>query len=154
MTEYQYELFADDYQFYLQDEQADGDLSDSWSQSAVDSLLALAPGTIGVGTERNMTVPVTVQVAAEPPNEDMGNWDQVNECNLSVPSGQIVVAGCNEYFMEAARIRVAPGLYRARIFYGGLNSLSEDGLEGTDHYKIVLWPGDAIEPRILKRRMA
>ena len=33
-------------------------------------------------------------------------------------------------------------MYRARIYYGGLNSLSEDGLEGDDHYRVVLWPDD------------
>ena len=151
MDEYRYELFADYHQFYLQDEQADGDLSDSWTQSATDILLALAPGTIGIGTARNMTVPVTVQISDGPPHDDLADWDQVNECSLNVSSGQIVIAGCTDYFPEAARIRMAPGWYRARIFYGGLHTLSEDGLEGADHYKIVLWPGTEIEPRVLKQ---
>jgi hypothetical protein len=35
MVEYRYQLFADYRQFYLQDEQADGDLSDSWTQRKV-----------------------------------------------------------------------------------------------------------------------
>ena len=33
-----------------------------------------------------------------------------------------------EYFPDAARIEPAPGSYRARIYYGGLSSLSQDGL--------------------------
>ncbi len=55
-------LFADYFQFYIQDENAAGDLSLSWTQQAVAMLLALAPGTIGVGTVRNMTVPVTIKI--------------------------------------------------------------------------------------------
>ena len=38
----------------------------------------------------------------------------------------------------------------ARIFYGKLGSLSDDALEGDDHYRVV--PGDATAPLILKQR--
>ena len=58
MRRFEYTLFADYFQFYLQDESAGGDLSNSWTQEAVDRLLAVAPGTLGVGTVRNMNVPV------------------------------------------------------------------------------------------------
>jgi hypothetical protein len=47
MQRFEYTLFADYFKFYLQDESADGDLSNSWTQEAVDRLLAVAPGTIG-----------------------------------------------------------------------------------------------------------
>jgi hypothetical protein len=60
---FEFKLFADYFQFYLQDERAGGDLSESWTQEAVDRLLATAPGTIGVGTVRNMDVPVVVEIA-------------------------------------------------------------------------------------------
>jgi hypothetical protein len=50
LRRFEYKLVADYHQFYLQDESAMGNLSDSWTQEAVDRLLALAPGTIGVGT--------------------------------------------------------------------------------------------------------
>lgn len=49
ITTYMFDLFADYFQFYLQDEGADGDLSESWTQEATDRRLALAQGTIGVG---------------------------------------------------------------------------------------------------------
>jgi hypothetical protein len=82
MPEFHFELFADYFQFYLQDEQASGDLSDSWSPDAVKNLLAFAPRTIGVGTVRNMTVPVTVEIReTEPSNEDFNAWDHINECS-------------------------------------------------------------------------
>jgi hypothetical protein len=153
MPEFHFELFADYFQFYLQDEQASGDLSDSWSPDAVKNLLALAPGTIGVGTVRNMTVPVTVETReTEPSNDDFNAWDHINECSIDVPSGRLVIAGCTDYFPDAARLSLEPGCYRARIYYGELDSLGEDQLEGNDHYKIVLWQVDKAEPKVLKQR--
>ena len=140
MTIYKYELFADYFQFYLQDEAADGDLSESWTEEATTRQLALAPGTIGVGTARNMTVPVTVEIRNSRPDEPVGPWDLVNDCNIEVTSGKLVVAGCTDYLPDAARIELPPGLYHARVFYGGLQTLSNDGLDGDDHYTVILWP--------------
>jgi hypothetical protein len=154
MAEFHYKLFADYQQFYLQDEEADGDLSDSWTPEATERLLALAPGTIGVGTVRAMTVPVTVEVTATAPDDELAKWDQVNECSLSVPTGRIVIAGCTDYFSDASRIEVIPDWYRARLYYGGLSTLSEDGLEGNDTYRVVLWPEAEAESRVLKQRAA
>jgi hypothetical protein len=77
---YEFKLFADYFQFYLQDEGVKGDLSESWTQEAVNRLLAIAPGTIGVGTGRNMGVRVVVEIADDAPDEDTSIWDNVNEC--------------------------------------------------------------------------
>jgi hypothetical protein len=149
---YHFELFADYHQFYLQDESVEGDLSDGWTQEATDRLLALAPGTIGVGTVRDMTVSVDIEVRDDEPKETWETWDQVNECSINIDSGRIVVAGCTDYFPKAARVLVPPGVYRARVFYGNLDSLSEDGLEGGDHYRVALWPGSPTLPLVLKQR--
>lgn len=150
---FEFELFADYYQFYLQDESVQGDLSSSWTPEAVDRLLALAQGAIGIGTVRNMNVPVIVEVADDAPADDeMSSWDQVNECTLEVLSGRIVVAGCTDYLPEAARIEVPPGSYRARVYYGKLSSVSEDGLDGDDHYKVVLWKAATVPFRVIKSR--
>jgi len=154
MTQQQhhFNLFADYYQFYLQDEGVDGNLAESWTEEAVDRLLAIAPGTIGVGTVRNMTVPVDVEVAAAAPDDDFADWDQVNECSIEIESGKLVVAGCTDYFPEAARLSLPPGTYRARIYYGGLTLLSEDGLDGDDRYRVILWPAEYADLVILKQR--
>ena len=149
---YRYNLFADYFQFYLQDEEVDGDLSDAWTEQAVNDLLAIAPGTIGVGTVRNMDVPVEVEVLQSAPSDSFDKWDQVHECDIEVKSGTIVIAGCTDYFPEAARIKVEPGSYRARVYYGKLDSLSEDGLDGDDHYRVALWLSDPSGLRVLKKR--
>ena len=133
-------LVAEYYQFYLQDETAEGDLSDAWTPEAADRLLALAPGTIGVGTYRNADVPVLVEVHDREPVEEAAAWDRVNESTLDVPSGRIVIAGCTDYFPDAARIQVPSGRYRARVCYAGKSSLSADGFDGDDRYRVALWP--------------
>jgi hypothetical protein len=149
---FEFKLFADYYQFYLQDENTGGDLSESWTTEAVDRLLAIAPQTIGVGTVRNMDVPVIVEIVDAAPDVDTSDWDQVNECSIDIPSGRIVIAGCTDYFPDAARIELSPGPYRARIYYGKLTSLSEDGLVGDDHYKLILWSAAAAPTRVIKQR--
>jgi hypothetical protein len=145
-------LFADSFQFYLQDESAEGDLSECWTEEATDRLLAVAPGTVGVGTVRNMTVPVSVEVLEGDPPLDAAEWDHMTECSIQIDSGQLVVAGCTDYFPDAMRISLAPGTYAVRVSYGGLASLSADGLDGDDHYRVQLWPGVTTAAKVIKQR--
>jgi hypothetical protein len=154
MRRFEYQLFADYYQFYLQDESVKGDLSESWSEEAVTRLLAVAPGTVGVGTLRNMVVPVTVELFDAQPESDLEEWDHVAECSLEVSTGRIVIAGCTDYFPDASRIDAEPGVYRVRISYGLLDTLSADELDGSDRYRVQLWRASLIEPRIIKQRAA
>lgn len=151
-SRFEFTLFADYFQFCLQDESSKGDLSESGTPEAVQRLLATAPGAIEVGTVRNMNVPVTVEIVQNPPLDESNDWDQINECSIDVPSGRLVVAGCTDYFPDAARIELPPRTYRARIYYGKLSQLSPDGLEGKDSYKIVLWPGTAEPARVIMQR--
>jgi len=147
-------LFADYFQFYIQDEAAVGNLSESWTEEATTRLLALAPGTIGIGTVRNMDVPVALEIHDQEPDDDSSEWDQVVEAELSVASGRIVVAGCTDYFPDAKRVELSPGNYRARVSYGGLDTLSGDGLSGEDHYRVQLWSAPPAPVRVVKRRSA
>lgn len=152
MQSFKLSLFADYFQFYIQDEPADGNLSEAWTPEATDRLLAIAPGTIGIGTVRNMDVPVEVEILETEPDADFSKWDHVVEASLDVGSGRIVIAGCTDYFPDAQRIEVAPGSYRVRVSYGALDQLSANGLEGDDHYRLQLWQAPAIDVRVLKER--
>lgn len=147
-------LFADYFQFYLQDELAQEGLAESWTDEAANRLLAVASGSIGVGTVRNMDVPVTIEVLTTEPVRDDENWDHITQCSIDVPSGKLVVAGCTDYFPEAKRIHLSPGTYVARISYGALDTLSDDRLDGADHYRVQLWPGCSALPKVLKQRVA
>ena len=147
-----FNLFADYFQFYLQDEAIDGDLSDSWTDEAVARLLAVAPGTVGVGTVRNMEVPVTLEVFASEPPVNVMAYDHIVEGSLSVSGKNLVIAGCTDYFPEAARIQIEPGDYRVRACFSGLESLSEDGLDGEDRYHLQLWRAPLAHVVVVKQR--
>ena len=150
-TQIELALFADYFQFYIQDEKVSGDLSNSWNNNAVKILLAIAPGTIGIGTVRNMDVPVKIKIFGVEPNfltDFQNSINQINECDLEISSGKIVIAGCTDNFFDAKRIVLENGIYRSRIYYGNLDKLSEDGLEGEDFYEIHLWK--KIKPESVK----
>lgn len=155
-TTYRFNLFADYFQFYLQDDDIDvGDFSHSWTPEAggLETRLALATRGVAVATERNMTVPVEVVVQPDEPADtpdEFARWDHVAEASLEVTTGRIVVAGCTDYFYSAARIPVEPGTYAVRAYYGALDTLRENDLEGDDHYKVVLWPAEPRPRRVLK----
>ncbi len=152
------ELFADYFQFYLQDESVEGDLSNGWTNEAVDILLATTIGTISVGTVRNMDVPVTIKTFESQPElllDPENIIGQINECDIELYSGKLVIAGCTDYFPDAKRINLDKGIYRARIYYGNLDTLSEDGLDGDDFYEIHLWKTDLKQDlKIIKKRNA
>ncbi|WP_313013585.1 hypothetical protein [Brevundimonas sp.] len=42
------------------------------------------------------------------------------------------------------------GDYAARVSHGGLDTLSEDGLDGDDRYRIQLWPGPVRPVTVVK----
>ena len=81
---------------------------------------------------------------------DLDGWDQVVQCNISIPSGKILVAGPTEDVQFAKRLEVRPGNYGMRIFWGGLDTVDELGFEGDDRYKIMMWPKTEFEERVIK----
>ena len=148
------ELFTDYFQFYIQDEEAPGDLGDDWTEEAVNRLLATTSGIVGVGTVRNMDAPVRVKLfGADPPIDERDDVSQVNECDLEITSGKAVIAGCTDYYPDAQRIELANGIYRVRIYYSNLDTISADGLDGEDSYDLHLWLTNKKQPvKVLKSR--
>lgn len=145
-------LFADYFQFYLQDDRAEGrDIAAQWSDDDVARMLTVGPGVVGVGTARNMSVAVSVELLGEAPALNLNAWDHVVDCTLVAHSGSLVLAGSTDYLPDAPRIPVAPGTYRVRFAAAGLDTLSDDGLDGDDRYQLQLWPSSAAEPTVLKR---
>jgi hypothetical protein len=151
---YNLTLFADYFQFYIGDDGATWDTSSErfWDQEAVDRLLAVAPGMLGIGTVRNMHVPVSLEIHGRKPDDDSSEWDHIVEASIEVASGQLVIAGCTDYFLDALRVDVAPGHYRARVSYGALESISPNHLSGLDHYRVQLWLGSPVNPVVVKQR--
>lgn len=143
-------LFADYFQFYLQDETCDGIDGESWTDAAFEARLALEPHAFAVTTARNMEVPVTVAVCKDAPPVDLDAWDHVVEFSIDVPSGRLIVAGCTDFVPDAERIEIGAGGWAVRALSGRLDDLSDDGLEGRDHYRIEMWPGQARPLKVVK----
>ncbi len=151
-TSIEFAIFADYFQFYLQDEIANENFGDKWTDEAVDRLLAPAQYSLGIGTMRNDVVPVALSVHPEAPPEDFHEWEMVNECSITIRSDTLIVAGCTDFLPDARRVRVTPGTYRVRVSYTGLENLSEDGLDGDDFYRVQLWPAPLAELSVRKAR--
>lgn len=134
------ELFTDYFQFYIQDEQAEVDSGEGWTDETVARLLLTTNSTIWVGTVRNIDASVSLKLfAAEPALAERDDIGQINECDLAITSGRAVIAGCTDYFPDAQRLDLPNGIYRARIYYCNLDKVSEDGLDGEDYYEVQLW---------------
>jgi hypothetical protein len=155
LSRFSLSIFADYFQFYIEDDGAplaEVDFSDAWTKETVERQIVATRRAIGVGTSRNMTVPIVIEIAATCPDDDPAA-ELVTEASFEVTSGRLVILGCTDYAPSATRIEVVPGRHRARVFYYDLEKLSEDGLEGDDSYRIVLWPdSEVIAPRILVDR--
>lgn len=145
-------LFADYFQFYVCDGHFATDISTVWDVVAADRMLAVGADLLAVGTARNMDVPLRLEVHDVEPASDISEWDQVIDCGLSLSGGTVIAFGCTDNPDDAERFSVQPGSYKARVSYANLNDLSADGLEGSDIYRVQLWPGEVGSIAVLKQR--
>lgn len=151
MSLHNFSLFADYFQFYIQDESVGGSLADAWNEDAFNRMLAVAPGIVVVGTVRNTHVPVSIEILDSAPPLSLDGLDHLVECTILIKNSSIVVAGCTDYLPDAARMDFAPGIYRVRVGYAGLATVSADILTGNDRYALQLWQATEIEPTVLKQ---
>lgn len=147
------ELFADYFQIYVRD-QGRPDLPATYSEEAISARLVVGPHAAVVHTARNMTVPVIVEWHDVRPPSETERYQHVVEASFNCPSGVVVLAGMTDYEPTAQRLSVKPGPLGIRVNMSGLNTISEDGLDGRDRYLIQLWPGQELSgPRVLKAWM-
>ncbi|MFT5700883.1 MAG: hypothetical protein ACI8ZB_003768 [Desulforhopalus sp.] len=141
MPSFQLELFADYFQFYIQDDDIKyGDLSDSWTSEAIDNLIAIGNHVVGIGTVRNSNVPVSISISSLEPTLNSEEWDRINKATITCNTGRLVIAGCTDYFPDAVRFDMEPGTYNIIIGYKNLNKISDDKLNGDDSYHLYIYP--------------
>jgi hypothetical protein len=141
---FQGNLLADYFQIYLRDE-AHPDLPEDYTDKAIANRLVAGPYSIILHTERNMLVPIRVELHDQRPALDRDAYQHIVESCFDCPSGQLVLAGLMDYVPTASRLSVKTGSLCVRANLLGLDTLSEDGLDGNDQYMLQLWPG--AEPR-------
>lgn len=133
-----YNIDADFFQFHLKDEQTPaGALAEAWNEQALETGFAVAPGIIGVGTERNTSVTVSVEVIDTAPANDCKKWDRINEGNLDLPSGCLTIT--SPTWENPVHLPLPSGVYHTRVYYGNLRKPGEQHTRRKDHYKAVLW---------------
>jgi hypothetical protein len=143
------QVFADYHQFYVWDAGVEPMAPEDYTDEDLTRMVKVAPNVVVIQPVRNMTVPVRVELHETDPGCDVSAWDHVVECSLELPTGQLQVHECT----GGAKLdmQVAAGAYRVRALFVGLDSLSPTGLEGDDHYVVVLWPGEAQRLRVIKQ---
>lgn len=147
---YQGNLFADYFQIYLRDE-AHPILPDRYTDEEIARYLMAGPHAVILRTARNMTVPIRVEWHDKQPAIDLDAYQHIVEARFDCPSGQLVLAGLTDYDPAAPRLSVKAGPLGVRASLSGLDTLSENGLDGHDHYLMQLWPGAEPEGvRVLK----
>jgi hypothetical protein len=141
-TIFEGELFADYHQVYLCDANSPR-LPEEWTDDHLRQRVNLADGALVVSTARNTEVPFRVELHTSRPSPDLSEVDHAVEVSLRAPSGKLIVAGLSDYIKTATRVAVLAGDLRALVLFGGLGTLSEDGLDGDDRYTVHLWPEKA-----------
>lgn len=142
------EIFADYYQFYIQDGGVEPDAPTDWTDADVANRVKTAENVVVVCPLRNMSVPVVVEITDSEPPFTFEGLDHIVLCSLHLPTGILQVHECTGG--ERLRLSLAPGTYRMLILYSGLNTISACGLEGNDRYRIVLWQGGDASLTVLK----
>jgi hypothetical protein len=114
--------------------------------------VATSDGLVAVATARwGGETTVEVEVLDHPPAIDLHAWDRIVECSIDVPSGRLRVYSVEEDLDAAPTIDLAPGNYLILVQSADLDTVPDDtGTEGDDHYRLTLWPGSPVEPRMIK----
>ena len=147
-----YRILADYHQFYLWDHGANADTALDYTDEDVRRRIKTGPSLVVVSPERDMEVPVELEIADRAPDLAPEGWDHIAEASLDLPSGRLEIHECTGGSVDILPVPAGP--YRVRTYHGGLGTLSEDGLDGDDHYRIVLWPAPVADVAVLKQYVA
>jgi hypothetical protein len=145
----QYEIFADYHQFYLWDHGTSPAPPIDYTDEDLTRRIKAAPFVVVIQPERNMNVQVRLDLRDTPPDGVLDDWDHIAEASLELPSGRLEVHECTGGSVDI--IELQPGTYRVRACFGGLGTLSEDRLDGEDHYRLILWPAPFAPVAVLKQ---
>ena len=140
-------VFADYHQFFLWDRGMTTEAPTDYTEEDVRRRIKTGPHVVVIQPERNTTVPVEVEIHDTEPGFDPAAWDHIAEASLHLPTGLLQVHECTGG--PVAGYEVPPGWYRVRSLGGGFATVS--GLDGSDHYQVVLWPAPPSELRVVKQ---
>ena len=129
--------------------------TDWWTEEDQERLLSAKfnERLVVIGTFRDNVVPVAIEIFTSEPNFDSGTWDQISECSLETHTGDIYIMGNFDYLPERKKYYLGFLLAGVRVYYGGLKTIDDMGINGNDNYMIHLWPiKKKIDLRVIKQR--
>ncbi|MCZ8081421.1 MAG: competence protein ComJ [Rhodobacteraceae bacterium] len=142
------EVFADYHQFYVQDGGINPPAPENWTDEDIANRSKAENNVVVVCPLRSMTVAVAVELHDSEPKTETDQSDHVVECSLDLPTGHLHVHECTGG--PVLDWEIPAGSYRVRLSFAGLKSISENGLEGDDSYKVELWPGPNRKLRVTR----
>jgi hypothetical protein len=137
------QVFADYNQFYVQDGGVNPPAPEDWTEHDIANRSKVAENIVVVCPLRNMIVPVEMALHDAEPSPERVSPDHVVDCSLSLPSGHLQIHECTGG--SVLNWEIAAGTYRVRLVYFNLDTITSDGLEGADFYKVELWLGQPKE---------
>jgi hypothetical protein len=142
-------IFADYHQFYVWDSETSGrHAPEEWTDQDIEDRAKFAAGVVVICPVRNMNVSVEVGIWDSEPQAIFDQWQHAVEAPLTT-TGRIEIDECTGE--SQAGFDVPPGDYKVRALYRGLDTLSEDGLEGNDFYEIQIWKSPCTSLRVIRR---
>lgn len=143
-------IFADYFQFIIQDENSKDDFGTLWSDDAVATMVAVGETALSLGTLRNVEVAVEVHVVDGPPEIQLENFDHAVEGSFASPTGKIAVMGCTDFFPDAFRLDVEPGSYRFIYLVSGARTVQTEWEPADDLYSLYIWPAERRALHLMK----
>jgi hypothetical protein len=113
--------------------------------------VGVRPGFIDLMTpgQYNFETPLRLEVWSADPPDDRNHWDHEVDADLDIPDGQIFFEASGGGPTTSAGIPA--GAYRARISGRGFTEMGFAGAEGTDTYRLRLWPRSRQTDPVLRK---
>jgi hypothetical protein len=142
-------VFADYFQFYAWDPEISArEAPTDWTEGDIQARAKMADGVVVLCPVRNMQVPVEVGLWQQPPEIQLAAWQHIVEAPLRT-NGTLEIHECTGGSLSA--FSVEPGDYTVRALYRGLDTLSDDGLDGRDEYELQIWKAKCPTLRVLRQ---
>ena len=151
MGGHRFTIFADYFQFIVQDENSKDDFGTLWNDDAVAMMVAVGETALSLGTLRNVDVAVEVHVVDGPPEVQLEDFDHAVEGRFTSPSGRIVVMGCTDFFPDASRLEVQSGSYGFIYLVSGASTIQTEWDPADDLYSLYIWPAERRPLHLIKQ---
>jgi hypothetical protein len=147
---HQFTVFADYFQFIIQDEASQDDFGAIWTPAALAMGTAFGASAVCPGTLRNVDVKVEISIYEMEPLVDLSVFDHAVEGSIEVTTGVLAVLACTGYLPDAPRLKLPQGHYRVLAMMQGVETIKNEWEAADDLYSVYMWSGTVRPARLLK----